>query len=195
MKTPAEPTIPKPEKFEIKIESEVPSDLEGILEVLYLTWLDTYVGKVKGVTKESVDAMFAWRLDKALVERAKSKAEMELVSHVEKKIFGYVAKHNGRIVGYAKFMQFETSDQLEIIYVLPEYQNQGIGRKFWGEMMQKMTPGKKVIVDVVAENDEAIKWYKSLGFVDNDKKPEGPMFEMPVSGIKLPEIELEYLPG
>jgi ribosomal protein S18 acetylase RimI-like enzyme len=184
----------KLEQIEITISKETAEDLPGIMEVLYKTWLSTYVDKVQGVTKADVEKRFAWRNDPVAISKAQADFKMKEHNPENENIFGMVAKLDGKIIGYSKFIKFQNNDQLEIIYVLPEYQGKGVGRKFWDEMQKYMTTGKKVIVDVVDGNLPAISWYESLGFVKNGKSPDGPKYKLPVSGTELNEIELEYIP-
>ncbi|MBI2610790.1 GNAT family N-acetyltransferase [Candidatus Kaiserbacteria bacterium] len=54
-------------------------------------------------------------------------------------------------------------------YVLPEYQNRGVGKFFWAAALKFLDLSKDTIVNVATFNENAIAFYAKLGFVDTGK--------------------------
>ena len=65
----------------------------------------------------------------------------------------------------------ETSCELEKIYILPEYKNQGLGAFAIQEVSQKaqVLQQKTLYLHVLDSNQEAIKFYEKLGFQSHGK--------------------------
>lgn len=70
-----------------------------------------------------------------------------------------VARKDGTAVGFTAF----TEDELAWLYVHPDHQGQGIGRRLACAALDRMAPGEQA-VEVLQGNEPARQLYKSLGF-------------------------------
>lgn len=166
----------------------IPDDIPDIQEVFYRTWMDTYPNKDVGITKEDIEVYFEKRNDpEYIATRAND------LSHLPPTRIFFVAKHGDRVVGVSGATIREGHNQLQSIYVLPEYQGNGIGKMFWGELLKFFDPSKKIIVHVATYNTKAIAFYTKLGFADTGKRFTEERHRMPISGSLVPEMEMEIL--
>jgi ribosomal protein S18 acetylase RimI-like enzyme len=101
-----------------------------------------------------------------------------------------VAKDGARVVGVCLFVERETCNQLQSIYVLPEYQGKGIGALFWKKCLAFLDPAKETIVQVATYNKKAIDFYSRLGFIDTGKRFTEERHRMPISKALIPEMEM-----
>lgn len=168
----------------IEIFQATKDDVRGIEELLYKTWLVTYPNEALGITVDDIHDRFKDRFSEEELEK---KAEFILNEKKEEKRL--VAKDGNTIVGLCYLVQREEYNQLQSIYVLPEYQGKGIGKLLWEKMQSYIHPHKDTIVQVVTYNTNAIEFYKKLGFIDTGKRWNNEKFVMK-SGAMLPELEM-----
>lgn len=171
-------------KEEIFIVPANPEDVKGMQEVFYKTWLDTYPNEEIGITVDDIEDRYKDRLTKeSLAKRAESIANLPK----DHKLF--FAKEGDRVVGVCRVVNRPDVNQLQAIYVLPEYQGRGVGKLLWEEAKKNFDQNKDTIVQVVTYNKKAIEFYKKLGFKDMGKRFQDDHFTMK-SGAKLPEMEM-----
>ena len=157
-------TKPDPEK-----------DAEEIANVYYYTWLKTYPNKNAGITREDIEEHFKNRLEKKELEKKKEK-----ISNLNPNKLFLIAKYNEKVIGVCNIIKRENFNQLQSIYVLPEYQGKGIGYKLWLKAFDFIDKEKNTIVQVAIYNENAINFYKKLGFIDTEKKFSDEKFKMPI---------------
>ena len=111
----------------IKIRQATIKDAEKIAYIKVITWKDTY--------KNLLDASYLSRLK--VTQATIRKWEKRIVNAKNKKTFIWVALESNQIVGFlwggeSRVPKIEKLD-LEIygLYVLPQYQHQGIGKKLF----------------------------------------------------------------
>jgi len=77
----------------------------------------------------------------------------------------YVAEVDGQIVGFANFSNLKDNDQIELaaIYVLPDFQNRGIGSKLLEQGIKELSP-KEIYTSVESENTIGRNFYKGKKF-------------------------------
>jgi ribosomal protein S18 acetylase RimI-like enzyme len=85
-----------------------------------------------------------------------------------------VAEADGRLIGYTQFGKVdpsfspiaETDQELRRLYVLAEYQNQGIGTKLINTALEHpvLKNAERIYLDVWERNHGALKLYKRYGF-------------------------------
>lgn len=89
------------------------------------------------------------------------------------KIFGFIAKNDNKIVGvsigafeseYEHYRALGYAD-LQVLYILPEFQGRGIGTKFFNliSSVLKENNKSKMVICALAENHKARKIYESWG--------------------------------
>jgi ribosomal protein S18 acetylase RimI-like enzyme len=101
----------------------------------------------------------------------------------------FVAKVNGKVVGFCFVTKNEERNQLSAIYILPEFQGKGLGKSLWESASSFIDTSKDTFVDVVTYNTQAIEFYKKLGFVDTGRRWSEEKFKMKSGGV-LPEMEM-----
>lgn len=168
----------------IEIVPANPKDVKGMQEVFYRTWLATYPNEEFGITVDDIEDRFKDRLtEEYLAKRAEKIANPD---EGETLLF---AKDGDNVVGVCGIVTREDVNQLRAIYVLPEYQGRGIGWMMWKEAQKHFNSNKDIIVQVATYNQNAIDFYKKLGFVDTGKRWEDDKFKMK-SGATFPELEM-----
>jgi ribosomal protein S18 acetylase RimI-like enzyme len=165
----------------IIVRDATPEDIEGILRVQKETWLATYPNEAHGITLEDIKNRDWDNPEK--VERWKQSLQNSEI-HV------WVAEDSGAIVGFCNGNKTDGEHRLRAIYVLPEAQGKGIGSRLAEQCFAWLGNEKEILVDVVSYNEQAISFYKKLGFEGNDLVLETELFVLP-SGIKLPEIRMK----
>ena len=168
----------------IEIREATPEDVLGISTVLYKTWLATYPNEEYGVTIEDIE----YRYKDAFTDE-KIKARQERMRSEAENLRSFVVECNGEIVGTIGVIKSPEQNELTRIYVLPEFQGKGIGKKLWEKAGEFLDFSKDTIVKVVTYNTGAIGFYERLGFVDTGKRFADENFKMQ-SGAKLPEMEM-----
>lgn len=149
----------------IRIENARPEHAEGIQEVFYRAWLCTYPNAEAGISRDDIEDRFKGRLDPERVQ--KRKADIETHSPDRKYI---VAIDGERVVGLCRAEKSAEEQRLNAIYVLPEYQGRGIGTMLWNEVRTFFEPTRDIVVGVATYNEQAINFYKKLGFVDSGRR-------------------------
>ena len=150
---------------EINIVDAVPEDAWGITNVFYKAWLDTYPNVEKGITIEDIEDSYKDEFSVEKIENLK-----ELIRNLPTNKKRLIAKRGDLIVGACTVIRNEDSNHLRTLYVLPEFQNKGIGTKLWEKAMEFIDPKKDTFVQVADYTHNAINFYKKLGFVDTGKR-------------------------
>lgn len=174
----------KKKEPETKIMQATPDDVLGMQEVFYKTWLATYPNEELGITVDDIEDRFKG----AFTEEKLAPRRERLVNLPEgEKVF--VAKENDKVVGLCRIILHQDKNQLQAIYILPEYQGKGVGKKLWEEAQQNFDQTKDTIVEVASYNTKAIEFYRRLGFIETGKYWEDENFRLK-SGAIIPEIEM-----
>ena len=169
----------------IIIQKPTIDDVRGIQNVFYKTWLATYPNKEVGITEEDIEERFKNRFSKENMEKRSG----HYLNLPHNQTF-LIAKDGLNVVGVCIFINKEEFNELQAIYVLPEYQGKGIGMMFWEKIKEFLDRNKDTIVHVAIYNKNAIFFYKKLGFVDTGKRFSDEKFKMPISGAVIPEMEM-----
>lgn len=173
-----------PAEKRIVITSATPEDVLGIQVVFYKTWIDTYPNEEAGITIADIEDRFKdYFTEDALAKRR------EGVINLPKGNIFFIAKEGKKVVGVCRVILHADKNQLQAIYVLPEYQGRGVGRLLWEEAQKQFDSSKDIIVQVVTYNTKAIGFYKKLGFEDNGRRFIDERFKMK-SGNVMPEMEM-----
>ncbi len=168
----------------IRITTPLPEDAKGITTVLYKTWLNTYPNEKLGITIEDIEESY-----KDVFSEEQIEERAERLKHIPDNQKRVVAKDSDSVVGVATMVKNDANNQLRTMYVLPEYQGKGIGTSLWNEVKNFIDPLKETIVHVADYNENAIKFYEKLGFVDTGKRWKDEKGKMK-SGAYIPEMEM-----
>ena len=165
------------------------SDLEEIIELYEVTWLDTYPNEEHGITVQDIE-------DKNNTKSRSEKVAL-MSSYLESnkdnpKYFFQVAKLEDRVVGVCGGREEDDFVHMATMYVLPTEQKKGVG----GLLIQSFldwakVKNKPIRLHVVTYNKSAIRFYEKWGFRDNGKRFTEERFKM-TSGNYLPEMEMIY---
>jgi ribosomal protein S18 acetylase RimI-like enzyme len=169
----------------ITISEALPSDAEGIFNVQTTTWTETYPNKECGITEQDIRDKINERSPQEEIERIRKNI---LENKPHKKTF--VARQDGIVIGFCSIIQGPDFNQLKTIYILPEHQSKGTGKRLWAMALEYIKDNNNnVIVLVATYNQKAIAFYKRLGFKETGKQLFDERFRMK-SGSIIPETEL-----
>ena len=175
--------------MEIQIREAQKQDAEEIQKLYYKVWLETYVDESLSITKESLINRFSKLTSKESIQWLSDFLESKIPSNHKY----LVAKHENKIVGVVYLEKEEDHNRIQGIYILPEYQNQGLGKRFWDMAISFFGKNNPIVLDVAEYNQKAINFYIKLGFIDtgkrfleevsSDKEVRRPMMEMVLRNI------------
>lgn len=170
--------------MDIKIVQPVLEDARGTIEVQYKAWLATYPNEKAGITVDDIESRYkdAFSGDR-LHERE------NVITNPEPNEKYIIAKDGDKVVGMCYAVIQEDKNQLQAIYLLPEYQGKGIGTKLWDAILPFFDQSMDIYVEVADYNEKAIGFYKKLGFTDTGRRFSDARFRMK-SGAILPEMEM-----
>ncbi len=169
----------------ITIQKPTKEDVQGLQEVFYKTWFATYPNKEAGITIEDIEDRYK---DRNSEENMKKRAER--YANIPENELYLIAKDGDLVIGMIRFIKKEKFNQLQAIYILPEYQGKGIGTMFWSRAKVFLDKNKDTIVQLATYNKQAENFYKKLGFVDTGKRFSDESTRMPISGAIIPEMEM-----
>lgn len=162
-----------------------PTDVMGMHEVFLAGWLSTYPNEEYGITVEDIN----YKFEQALLPEKLAARKLRLAEPKDEELI-LVCEINGRIVGVCVGARELEYNQLQAIYILPEFQGKGLGRMMFNEIVQVFDKNKKTIVHVASYNEKAIGFYQKLGFVSTGKIFKDNKHALR-SGAIIPELELE----
>lgn len=171
-------------KESIKIVPPTIDDAIGSIEVQYKAWLATYPNEKHGITIDDIEHRYK---DAFVGERLEKRKKVISNPPSNEKVL--LAKDGEKVVGMCYVVMKEDKNQLQAIYVLPEYHGKGIGTQLWEEARKFFDPAKDIYVEVVDYNEKAINFYKKLGFVDTGRRFQDERFRMK-SGAIFTEMEM-----
>lgn len=76
----------------------------------------------------------------------------------------YVAKQNGHIVGYCLYRDDDGHYYMRQLYVDRSHRRKGIATQLLDWLYENVWTDKKVRLDVLAHNEDAVAFYKRYGF-------------------------------
>jgi ribosomal protein S18 acetylase RimI-like enzyme len=167
---------------EITISPAKPEDAEGIVHVRRTTWLATYPNEVLGITRQDIEEALNTRSDEQEVARIANHIKTSTGTHT------WVSKVEGKVVGFLRFEEEDKRNRIHALYILPEYQHQGIGKALTQLVLDRLGTLKEIYLEVAAYNQSAINFYKKLGFIENGPTTNE-VAQLP-SGKVIPEIEM-----
>ena len=170
--------------MDITIRKAAPEDTDSMYRVYHESWMATYPNKELGITETDIEEY----IPKILSDSEREK-RMIFIRDMPDNRCNFVAECDGRIVGVCGGVKADMSAQLKSIYVLPQYQGKGIGLKLWETFRSWTGKTPKFIVHVATYNDNAIAFYKKIGFVDTGKLFTEERFKFK-SGASIPETEM-----
>lgn len=145
----------------ITLFDAISDDIQQIREVQKIVWLVTYPNKEYDITQEDILSSFTPESDKRFITIVQKALMSNPLVH------GWIAKDEEKIVGYYFVEKTENKNRINSLYVLPQYQGQGIGKQLLLQALQWLENNKPTVLEVASYNAKAIVFYKSFGFVEN----------------------------
>jgi ribosomal protein S18 acetylase RimI-like enzyme len=148
-------------------------DIAGIKSVLALTWRDTY----SSFLPESViaEVAAAWHSPEVLEAEMNRRLTFTGVARSSSAgVVGVITAHShGELLVVAR------------LYVVPEFQRQGIGERLMRESCRAFPQSRRVRLHVEEQNPKGRAFYRKLGFWEVEVKTDE------IGGIKLESIVME----
>lgn len=138
------------------IREMVKEDTKQVQDVAKKSWNATYEGIIPNKIQENFlksaynDEMMEWRLRNSLM---------------------MVAEADNTITGFANFTPVNEQGHTELsaIYLLPEYQGEGMGSALLNAGIEKLRDVKEIHLDVEKDNTIGTTFYKAKGFKTVDE--------------------------
>ena len=167
--------------MEVIIRDAAVADAETIFEIYYKTWLATYPNEAHGVLVSDIEHHY--KELRTPEHREKDKARIRNIGTDARML---VAEIGNTIVGTSNMVRGGERNKISSIYILPEFQGKGVGRKLFDTALLWFDKTKDIQVDVATYNTKAITFYESLGFVRTGEIFTEERFCMQSGGI-IPE--------
>lgn len=168
----------------IVIHEATPDHAEAIREVQRHTWIATYPNAEYGITKADIEAWFYETPEKAPIRR-----EQRRQSVATAPFHAWIAMDGETVVGFCMVKQEQQENLVQALYVLPEYQGQGVGKRLLQAALQWFGAGKEIVLNVASYNEKAMAFYRAFGFVPAGIVAPAETLQLP-SGVHLPEIKM-----
>jgi len=146
---------------EIAIRNWTREDFSIVKNILLTTWKNTYTF----IPEEDI-----------LLHFEKHYSEDRLIEILNDPFSnGIIAEVNSVPAGWLKLFEDHINKKFFVssLYVLPEFQGFGLGKKLLNEAYRiaKEKQFSKVWLGVMQQNIKALEWYKNLGFVFVEEEP------------------------
>ena len=123
------------------------------------------------VRAKLTDAKILAELNKCLIEDERHPNPMDIVQLTERMqewlttdYICYVAKENGHIVAYCLYRDDGGYYYMRQLYVDRAHRRKGIATRLLDWLYENVWTDKKVRLDVLAHNEDAVAFYKRYGF-------------------------------
>lgn len=142
----------------MKIRLAVIADVEQMSHVVVSTWKVAY----KGLISQAY-------LNKLTTEMYNERFKRQLYA---KKLLFLVAEIQDTIVGMLQANIKNEIMQIDMLYVLPQYHQQGVGKALLNKVVSDYIGVEKVVLNVLDKNNAAKQFYKKQGFVSSGQKQQ-----------------------
>lgn len=88
----------------------------------------------------------------------------EQLYHKLKITFFFVLETDNELVGFANLYRSERENDLSAIYLLPDFQQKGMGKALLKKVINQLQEGDELVVYVEKGNEQAEMFYKNNGF-------------------------------
>ena len=173
-------------KSDIQVVDATFEDDWGIRTVRHKTWLATYPNVEHGITVQDVESEF---IADDTQEGKAAALEKHRPAYWDPTFKFVVAKDGDEVVGFLIGRRLEDVNRLLAIYVLPQYQGQGIGARLFEKGLGWFDPKKDILLNVVSYNTDAQEFYKKMEFEFTGKDATDVHDALP-TGKVLPETEM-----
>ncbi len=177
----------------ISIEKASPDDAEAIVEIRRQGWLSAYPNPDYGISYENVRKRIEGENGEHLAIAAERWHKGIKEDMASGRRANFVAKLNGKVVGYTAPHVINGQQRLGALYVLPEAQGKGVGRQLLQAAINWYGRDEDIFLRVVSYNQKAIDLYNKFGFRETGNNIEGIRIDdqeaLPEIEMKLPKIQ------
>jgi len=131
-------------------------DAEGKGYVHYQSWIETYTGLFPD------EVMSRLSLEKS-IENARKYPENTYVAILDDKIIGFSCYLESRDE------DLEDTGEIMAIYILKEYQGNGVGKKLMEVCYKELSQYSKLSLWVLGDNKKSVGFYERQGFIADGK--------------------------
>lgn len=164
-----------------KIRAAVQKDIPEICYVNKTSWLKTYSNEELGITQQDL-------LDVDYNSDKKVNFWKRIIDSDSWRV--WVATVGNKIIAVCTSEKGIDENYFSSIYILPEYQNQGIGKEMAKRVFEWLGDKKPISLTCAKYNQTALSFYGKLGF-DNQIDIEDHILP---NGKKFPVVKLTRLP-
>lgn len=169
------------------VEPAKPQDAEGVFDVQRRTWLDTYPNSEVGITEEDIRARVEGEHGELIPKKVERWREGIETSGEKRAVF--VVKDVDKVVGFVAPAIMNSQRRIGALYVLPEMQGKGIGKKLLDKAIEWHGRNKDIFLHVATYNKSAIDFYARNGFEKTGKEVVDEVAQARDSKA-IPEIEM-----
>lgn len=145
-------------KMNIEILKLTPEFTEDFGYVIYTAWGEAYKGLMP-------DSVLEGRSSERWTQRAKENPENKYIAFADGKAVGVI----GFLPQARDFVTNRESGEIVALYVLKEYQKNGIGKALLNEALNDIGE-KNVTLFMLKGNDNAASFYRKMGFCFTGKE-------------------------
>ncbi len=149
------------QQFEITFRNWTKEDFQNVRNILLVTWKDTYHFIPE---KDIITHLENYYSEAKLLELFNNPDTMGILAEIEK-----------TPVGWMKLFSDQPTERFYVssLYVLPEFQGYGIGKKLLlkTEAIASKLNHDKIWLGVMKDNIKALEWYKKIGFHFVEEEP------------------------
>lgn len=156
----------------VKIERAAAQDVQTIKEILRETWHDTYASLLPKAAIEDITSQ--WHAAELLTEQIQNP-----------EIYFAIARDGAVVAGAITARKQDDVIVVGRLYVLPQYQRRGIGRRLLESSYGTFHGAQRVRLTVEAENRKGVSFYAKQGFRETAR-----IFEE-VAGARLENVVME----
>lgn len=145
----------------IEILEAEEADAQAVADIQSQTWLCAYPRPQLGIFKEDI---------KAKVDEFNRQGVGRIIKEMQKEgAKTWVAKQKDKIVGFVGVLKGENENIITALHILPEFQGKGIGTKLLQTALDWLGNLKKITIEVVNYNEQAIEFYEKFGFKNTEE--------------------------
>lgn len=172
----------------VKIVKATPDDAEIICDIRDRAWIEAYPNAELGITARDIE-INAKGLHGEFVPKRIAYLKNKLSSLDRPDGATFVAKIDGKVVGFAEPSIEDGKRRVGALFVAPEAQGKGVGSKLIQQDLDWHGRDEDIYLEVLAYNQNAIDFYKQFGFEKTDTAVAEES-NLPAFIKSLPQVEM-----
>lgn len=168
----------------ISVVPATPEDALSMLQIQKAAYLEAYPNVQLGITLEDIDQKTDDFTSESRVVDIQENIRDDQTSQ------WWIAKDADTPVGFLTAKKKPGDHRISRLFVLPEYQRKGVGKKLLGSGVAWLGAQEPIKLQVITHNVGAKEFYKSFGFIETGV---GWPVKLP-SGKGIPTTEMSLLP-